>query len=153
MSLGDSLTWEERDLRAQFEAIPRDTGHERRTQLWAKLQAARDLGAGLRKRQVVTVRLRGGPALHLAKVLAMDIRNVDWYEEPRGGRRPMWIGGEVRCDLLFGTQLPPCARTGACPHMVWVYVNEHDNNKAEAGKRAMRRLRKRAPPQPRIPGT
>ena len=143
-----SLSPEEHAIRVQFDAAQKGT--ELRGDLWRALQSARAKGARSKQRLVARLRFHERPA-SMASCVVGDLTIVAYdpnASRPSHGNR---IDAYVSCELLFGTDAPPCERPGPCPHEIVVYVLDSDNNKTDLEKRAMDSLREMAQHPPKAP--
>ena len=151
----DSLSLEEDELRAKFDATTRADDIVRRDEVWPKLGQAR-LRAAQNKRSLyvrvrldVRVRLGENRASALASCLVRDLKRIAWVRNPRGKMYPPVIHVDAPCSLLFEMgNLPPCERGPDHPHDVGGYADDLDNE-TEFTEPAMKKLRNLAGPQPK----
>jgi hypothetical protein len=145
----DSLSLEEDELRAKFDAATRAGDVVRRDEVWPKLGQARKRAAQNKRSLYVRVRLGEDRASALASCLVRDLRRIAWVRNPRGKMRPTVIHADAPCNLLFEMRnLPPCERGSEHPHRVPVYADDLDNE-TEFTEPGMKELRRRVGLQPK----
>jgi hypothetical protein len=145
----DSLSLEEDELRAKFDATTRADDVVRRNEVWPKLGQARLRGAQNKRSLYVRVRLGEKRASAVASCLVRDLKRLAWVRNPRGKMYPPVIHADAPCNLLFEMgNLPPCDRGPDHPHAVGGYADDLDNETEFTGP-AMKELRRRAGPQPK----
>jgi hypothetical protein len=145
----DSLSLEEDELRAKFDATTRTGDVVRRDEVWSKLGQARLRGAQNKRSLYVRVRLGENRASALASCLVRDLKRIAWVRNPRGKMYAPVIHADAPCNLLFEMgNHPPCERGSDHPHDVGGYADDLDNE-SEFTKPGMKGLRKRAGPQPK----
>ena len=145
----ESLSLEEDELRAKFDATTRADDVVRRNEVWPKLGQARLRAAQNKRSLYVRVRLGQNRASALASCLVRDLKRIAWIRNPRGKMYPPVIHADAPCNVLFemGTLLP-CERGPDHPHVVGGYADDLDNE-TEFTQLAMKELRRRAGPQPK----
>jgi hypothetical protein len=145
----DSLSLEEDELRAKFDATTRADEIVRRDEVWPKLGQARLRAAQNKRSLYVRGRLAENRASAVASCLVRDLKRIAWVRNPRGKMLPPVIHADAPCNLLFEIgNLAPCERGPGHPHDVPVYANDLDNE-SEFTKPGMKELRRRAGPQPK----
>ena len=145
----DSLSLEEDELRAKFDATTRAEDVVRRDEVWPKLGQARLRAAQNKRSPYVRVRLGEKRASAVASCLVRDLKRIAWVRNPRGKMYPHVIHADAPCNLLFEMgNLPPCERGPDHPHDIGGFADDLDNE-SEFTKPGMRQLRKRAGPQPK----
>jgi hypothetical protein len=145
----ESLSLEEGELRAKFDATTRADDVVRRNEVWPKLGQARLRAAQNKRSLYVRVRLGQNRVSALASCLVRDLKRIAWIRNPRGKMYPPVIHADAPCNVLFemGTLLP-CERGPDHPHVVGGYADDLDNE-TEFTQLAMKELRRRAGPQPK----
>jgi hypothetical protein len=128
-----SLSREEHAIRMQFDATPKEDAL--RAKLWKDLQKERRKGVQQKQRLFVKVRLKESTS-RIASCLVADLRIVSPDSHVVGGDHETRIDAYAPCEMLFDTDLPPCDRSGNCPHDLVVYVMEADNVRTVVRKRA-----------------
>ena len=145
----ESLSLEEDELRAKFDATTRADDIVRRDEVWLKLGQARLRAAQNKRSLFVRVRLGEKRASALASCLVRDLERIAWVRNPRGKMYPPVIHADAPCNLLFEMgNLPPCDRGPDHPHAVGGYADDLDNE-TEFTQPDMRKLRNLAGPQPK----
>src|ERR1700674_2507108 len=145
----DSLSLEEDELRAKFDATTHADDVVRRNEVWPKLGQARLRAAQNRRSLYVRVRLGENRGSALASCLVRDLKRIAWVRNPRGKMYAPVIHADAPCNLLFEMgNHPPCERGSDHPHDVGGYADDLDNE-SEFTKPGMKGLRKRAGPQPK----
>jgi hypothetical protein len=143
----ESLSLEEDELRAKFDATTRAGDVVRRDEVWPKLGQARLRAAQNNRSLYVRVRLGEKRTSALASCLLRDLKRIVWVRNPRGKMYPPVIHADAPCNLLFEMgSLPPCERGAGHPHDVGGYADDLDNE-SEFTVPAMKELRRRAGPQ------